>query len=102
MKTIKARKTKLTPLTPHIDWSKSNIDNARILYKMARELKIPTTEKSLAVFVGRNRNGDVSIDSYDEILKSLAQMKNHMVELTNENASLRQTVENIRKFMGGK
>jgi hypothetical protein len=104
---------KLTPLHPFIDLSKGNLENARILMVRANELKIDTTEKSLAQMVSVRRRKmrgtavpksiqsklDVSVEILDNMIRELKDMRDFLISTTEENKVLRAKMENFKKLM---
>ena len=106
-------KGKLSILIPSIDFSKSNSENARMLVKKAIEFGIRTTENSLAQLVSiQRRKGnyggvprsvrsklDVSVDMLDVMVKDLQEMRDFLIETTEENRLLRQKVDKFKKAL---
>lgn len=105
-------------LHPFVDFSKTNIENARALLIKAQEMEIVTTEMSLAQMVSnlrkkQHRTGvpksilrssaqmvDVSVEILDTMIKSLQDMREYLIATTNENAELRAKLEALRKALG--
>lgn len=102
---------KLNVLIPHIDFAKSNAENAKILMRKAQELSIKSTEASLAQFVANHRRKqsgtavpksarsqlDVSVDLLDEMIKNLGDMRDYLIATTEENRLLKQKLEKFKK-----
>jgi hypothetical protein len=109
---------RLKALHPFVDFSKTNIENARALLIKAQEMEIVTTEMSLAQMVSnlrkkQHRTGvpksilrssaqmvDVSVEILDTMIKSLQDMREYLIATTNENAELRAKLEALRKALG--
>jgi hypothetical protein len=106
-------KGKLYPLYEFIDWSKSNIENARTLMLKAKELKIETTEMSLSQLVGVRRKKehhtavprslqgklDVSVEILDNAIQSLKDIRDFLLSTTRENAKLREKLERFKTII---
>lgn len=106
-------KGKLTPLIEFIDFSKSNIENARFLYAQAQALNIPTTEQSLSQLVAvQRRKGhhtavprslrgklDVSVEILDNAIQSLKDIRDFLLSTTRENAKLREKLERFKSIV---
>jgi hypothetical protein len=112
-KSVQDNRGKLIPLIPFIDLSRTNVENARILIVRANELKIDTTEASLAqmVSVRRRKMGgtavpksiqsklDVSVEILDNMIRELKDMRDFLISTTEENRVLRAKMENFKKLM---
>lgn len=104
-------KGKLNVLIPHIDFAKSNAENAKFLLRKAHEMDIRTTEASLAQLVAnvrRKQSGgtiprsarsklDVSVEMLDNAVKELQGMRDYLIEVTEENRMLKQKLDKFRK-----
>jgi hypothetical protein len=104
---------KLEVLFPLIDFNKSNIENAKILMRRAVELKIATTEGSLAQYVSklrRQQSGtavvksarpklDISVEILDEAIKGLTDMREFLIATVEENRLLRAKYDKLKKAM---
>lgn len=115
--------SKLDPLVPFIDYAHNNVWNADALLQKAKELHIDTTRGSLSVWVGRLRRNlgltrserppvvrkspaphlkstelDASVEILDDTIKSLKDMRQFLIETTNENARLRARLDKFRKM----
>jgi len=118
---------KLTVLLPHIDWNKSNTDNARALMQRLHEFHISSTEASIANFIGvqRKRLGlsgggrlrkspvrvvkvskgksdtglDVAVQMLDDAIQQMKDMRAFLVATTEENTRLRVKLDRFRKMM---
>lgn len=104
-------KGKLEPLFEFIDYSKSNIENAKILMMKAKELGITTTMASLANGVGvKRRKGhhsavpksirgklDVSVEILDSAIQAMTDIRDFLISTTDENKKLREKVERFKK-----
>lgn len=100
---------KLQPLLEFINFSKSNIENARALMLKAKELGIETTEQSLAQLVTMRRRKmggttvpnsvrnklDVSVDMLDSMIQELSGMRDYLIEVTEENRILRTKLKKV-------
>jgi len=125
----KQEKGKLKALIPFLDFSHSNVDNARKLIGKAKEMGIETTVGSLSqlAMVERRKQGaspspmrlkarvkpvtrnqpevvesvDVSIEILDNLIKGLQDMRAFFVATVNENNELRARVDKFKKAMEG-
>ena len=109
--TTASTKGKLTQLIPHINFSLSNAENARALFKKAKELGITTTEGSLAQLVviqRRKQSGtgvpkslqsklDVSVEMLDNTIKDLTDMRDFLVATVEENRILKTRLDKFKK-----
>lgn len=106
---------RLKPLMELIDMSKTNIENARVMFAEAQRLGIQTTLSSLAqVMVGQRRKlkvkpfaekkqgeqKDVSVEMFDNIIKSMVDMRDFVVATTKENTLLKARLQNLKKALG--
>lgn len=103
---------KLKALIPFIDFSHTNIDNAKALFAEAKKLNIDTTVLSLAQLVSHQRRKnvkviqnykpstqkDVSIEIFDRAMKD---MRDFVVATVAENNSLKARLESLKKAIGG-
>jgi len=112
-------KGKLNALIPFIDFSKTNIDNARnTLIDVANEKGITTTVQSIAQFVMKQREKskapkspahqavsvkvektDAVIQMFDNIIQEMKDMRAYVVETTKENNSLRAKLASLKKAL---
>lgn len=107
-------KGKLTPLIPLISWNMSNAENGRELMKECQKRGIRTTFGSLTQFVAIQRKKqsgvtavprsvrsklDVSVEMLDDMIKNLSDMRDFIIDTTEENRSLRAKVEKFKKVM---
>ena len=106
-------KGKLQFLIPHIDFTKSNTENAKILMRMCVEKGIATTEGSLAQLISiQRRKGnqtavprsvrnqlDVSVEMLDNMIKDLGAMRDYLIQTTEENRLLKAKVDKFKKAL---
>jgi len=113
---------KLTVLLPHVDWNKSNSDNARALMQRLGEFNISSTEASIANFLGvqRKRHGiiathfknrkpvvkvkkseDVSVQLLDDAIKGLQDIRAYLLSTVEENTKLRARLDMFKKALEG-
>lgn len=104
---------KLNQLIQFIDFSKTNVENARAIYIKAKELGITTTEDSLAQFVGVRRRKlsgtavvksvrsklDLSVDMLDSMVKDLSGMRDYLIEITEENRILKKKLDKFKQAL---
>lgn len=102
---------KLTQLIPHIDFSKSTVENARLLMARAKELNITTTEGSLNQLVVTQRRKqlgtavpksiqakvDVAVEMLDSAIKDMTDMRAFLIATVEENKVLKQKLEKFKK-----
>ena len=107
------KKGKLDPLIPFIDFSKSNAEAGRALFRKANELNIKSTEASLIQLVGNQRKRlhggtvpksarpklDVSVEMLDEAIKGLTDMREFLIATVEENRVLRSKLDKYRKAL---
>lgn len=106
-------KGKLTSLIPFVDWTKSNAENAKILMRKCIELKIKSTEASLAQWMSNQRlkqSGtaipksarpklDISVELLDNMIKEIGDMRDFLIATCEENRILRAKVDKWKKIM---
>jgi hypothetical protein len=120
---------KLTVLLPHIDWNKSNTDNARSLMQRLHEFHISSTEASIPNFIGvqRKKMGlnthrrqthpvvkvvkvskgkadtglDVAVQMLDDAIQSMKDMRVYLISTTEENNKLRARLDMFKKALEG-
>jgi len=107
-------KGKLKPLLPFIDFTKPNVENARILFAKAKELGIQTSEASLAQLVGvqrRHASGvtgvpksiqsklDVSVEMLDNAIKDLSDMRDYLIATVEENRLLKTKLNKFKSLI---
>lgn len=106
-------KGKLTPLIEHLDFTKSNVENARTLLRIAKERGIKSTESSLAQFVSiqrRKQNGtaivksarpklDLSVEILEDMVQQLNDMKEFIIATCDENRMLKIKLDKFKKAM---
>lgn len=106
-------KGKLTFLTEYIDFNRSNVENARELFKKCQERKIATTMGSLAQFVANKRREggrterpksvrsklDVSVELLDKMIEDLGAMRDYLIATTEENRILKDKLEKFKKVL---
>lgn len=104
---------KLNALIPAIDFTKSNAENGKILFRKANELGIKTTIGSVTQFVAiqrRKQSGtalpksarsqlDVSVDLLDDMIKNLGDMRDFLILAVEENRLLKTKLEKFKKAM---
>lgn len=105
-------KGKLNELKSHIDFSKSNSENAKELLKIAAAKGIKSTLGSLAQLVANQRRAtgqiperpksarsklDVSVELFDRMIEDLKSMRDFIIETTEENRILKARLERILK-----
>lgn len=104
---------KLKQLIPLIDFTKSNVENARILLRECYRLNIKSTEGSLAQMVSihrRKQSGtalpkstrsklDVSVDMLDSMIKELGDMRDYLIQTNEENRILKSKLDRFKKAM---
>ena len=117
--------SKLHVLLPYVDWSKSNIDNAKEMMKMLDHHGITSTHQSLANFVGQQRKKlfpevtahrkpvkvvrvhkgkadtglDVAVQMLDDAISQLRDMRAFLVATTEENTKLRARLDMFKKAL---
>jgi len=115
---------KLTVLLPHVDWNKSNSDNARALMQRLDEFNISSTEASIANFLGTQRkkmnlnmhrrnthppvvkvakvkSEDVSVQLLDDAIKGLQDIRAYLLSTVEENTKLRARLDMFKKALEG-
>ena len=104
---------KLHALIPSIDFTKSNIENAKFLLEKAKELGITTTEASLAHLVSSQRRKqsatavprsirakvDVSVEILDSMIQQLNDMRDFLIATVEENRTLRARVDKLKRAL---
>lgn len=106
-------KGKLKPLIPLIDFSKSNVENAKVLMQNALEHGINTTEASLAQLVVQQRRKqhgtavpksirtkvDVSVEILDTAINNLKDVRDFLISTVEENTQLREKLAKFKKMI---
>jgi hypothetical protein len=109
----KHERGKLQVLHQFIDFSKTNVENGKILMAKANEMGITSTTRSLEILTGnlrRKMSGtavprsiqsklDVSVEILDNMIRELKDMRDFLVATTEENRTLRAKMENFKKLM---
>ena len=105
---------KLKPLIPFIDYTKSNVENARELMIKADQMSITTTEASLAHMISIERKKqsgvtavprsiqpklDVSVEILDNIIKDITSMRDFLIATVAENNTLRAKLAHLKKAL---
>lgn len=112
---------KLPVFIPFIDFTLNNRANAKILMEKAKELGVESTPDSLANFVGAYRRKmnhssyrrtkvktetvkkptgqlDASVQILDNLIKELKDMREFLIETTNENKSLKNRLNKFKEL----
>jgi len=106
-------KGRLAILIDHIDWSKSNADNGRVLFQKANQSGIKTTLGSVTQWVAiqrRKKSGtavpksvrselDISVEMLDNTIKELTDMREFLIITVEENRILKTKLERFKKAM---
>lgn len=104
---------KLQDLIPYIDWNKSNAENGRALFQIAGDKRIKTTLGSVIqlVSIQRRKQGrtdkpkslrsqlDVSVELLDSAIKNIGDIRDYLIQVTEENRILRTKVDKFKKVM---
>ena len=111
---------KLIPLRDYIDYEKNSPENGRILFEKAKELKIPTTLRSVTNMVNNEMKkrgrlpvltlekekkefpkykNDVAVEIFDNILKELKDLREYLIQTTLENRALRTRIEKFKNIL---
>lgn len=108
-----ASKGRLNSLIPHIDWNKSNAENARHLMRICIQNNIKSTEGSLAQWMANQRRKrgetgvprsarpqlDVSVEMLDKMIEDLKSMRDYLIATTEENRILKTKVDKFKRLM---
>lgn len=109
----KFERGKLTPLITLIDHSLSTADAADKLLQICKERNIRTTIQSLKQFVLKTKRDqgrtsvprsiksklDLTVDMLDSMINDMTSMRDYLIEVTEENRSLRKKVDNFKKAL---
>ena len=113
---------KLTAFIPYINLDKNNRQNADDLFERSKEIGVETTRDSLANFIGAYRRKlginkfrrnthpkvktvkaesttlDAAVQMLDNAIKELKDMREFLVQTTNENKSLKKRLNTLKEM----